>query len=55
MDDDQLLTDTSCVKQSSDFKLQELTFSFSSILIAGFPLAWKVRELVWSGKVREFC
>jgi len=23
--------------------------------IAGFPLTWKVQELIWSGKVGEFC
>jgi len=46
---------------SSDFFHQRVARPFSFFctkLDAGFPLTWKVREsreLIWSGKVREFC
>ena len=25
------------------------------VLLSGFPVIWKLRKLIWSGKVGEFC
>jgi len=39
----------------SGFDLAWISSVSSEHLCTGFPLTWKVRELIWSGKFKEFC